>query len=110
MRKMKNYAQINSKNIVQQILVVAQDKDEAWLKSRLGGTWIETSEKIRFNLAGKGMTYDSSRDAFIPPKPFESWILNEETCHWEAPTPKPEGDFYWDEETTSWIEVTEEEN
>jgi len=68
----------------------------------LGGT------PFRKNYAGKGYTYDSSRDAFIPLKPFASWVLNETTCIWEAPVTYPtDGKNYtWDEDTTSWVEVT----
>jgi len=59
---------------------------------------------FRKNHAGIGYTYDEDRDAFIPPKPFNSWTLNEDTCHWEAPVAKPaDGELYnWNEETTSW--------
>lgn len=63
---------------------------------------------FRFNYAGLGYSYDATRDAFIPPKPFASWLLNETTCLWEAPTPMPveEGKFYrWDEPTLAWVEV-----
>lgn len=62
---------------------------------------------FRKNYAGIGYTYDPQRDAFIPPKPFNSWILNEDTCIWDPPTPMPnDGKFYyWDEGTTNWIEV-----
>jgi len=69
---------------------------------RLGGT------PFRKNYAGKGFTYDSSKDAFISPKPFASWVLNETTCNWEAPVTYPtDGKQYnWNEETTSWLEVT----
>ena len=58
----------------------------------------------RKNFAGKGYTYDASRDAFIPPKPYNSWTLNETTCLWEAPVAKPGGDniYEWNEDTTSW--------
>ena len=68
---------------------------------RLGGT------PFRKNHAGIGYTYDEDRDAFIPKKPFSSWVLNEDTCNWEAPSAKPDdGKFYvWNEETTSWDEV-----
>ena len=61
---------------------------------------------LRKNYAGKGYTYDAVRDAFIPPKPFSSWLLNEDTCQWDAPTPIPDdGKIYdWDEDTTSWVE------
>jgi hypothetical protein len=63
---------------------------------------------FRKNYAGIGYTYDSQRDAFIPPKPFNSWVLDEETCLWQAPTPMPEdGRMYaWDEETQAWVEMT----
>jgi len=65
----------------------------------------------RKNYAGIGYTYDKTLDAFIPPKPYDSWVLNEETCLWEPPTPRPDDgkDYRWDEETTSWVEVTETE-
>ena len=71
---------------------------------KLGGT------PLRKNYAGIGFTYDATRDAFIPPKPFASWLLNEDTCLWDAPTPMPQdGKFYnWDEATTSWVELAAE--
>lgn len=67
----------------------------------------DQSKSFRKNYAGVGYKYDPTRDAFIPPKPFESWTLNEETCLWEAPVPRPEhqedGPFYlWDEELGNW--------
>jgi hypothetical protein len=67
----------------------------------LGGT------PFRKNYAGKGYKYDSTRDAFIPKKPYPSWTLNEDTCNWEAPVAYPnDGNFYrWNEETTSWVLV-----
>lgn len=63
---------------------------------------------MRKNYAGVGFTYDAQRDAFIPPRPFPSWALNEDTCLWDAPTPYPtDGKLYrWDEPTLSWIEIT----
>ena len=62
---------------------------------------------VRKNQAGKGNIYDETRDAFIAPKPYASWILNEDTCHWEAPEPYPDDgkDYTWNEETTAWVEV-----
>jgi len=73
-----------------------------------GGSWKQTSYNgnIRKNYAGVGHTFDSVRDAFYEPQPFASWTLNEDTCQWEAPTPMPEDEkFYdWNEETTSWDE------
>ncbi len=61
---------------------------------------------FRKNYAGVGYTYDKTRDAFIPPQPYPSWTLNEDTCLWDAPTPRPDdGKMYsWDETTLSWIE------
>lgn len=84
------------------------------------GEWIQTSYNtyagqhknggtpLRKNYAGIGFTYDRERDAFIPPKPYSSWVLDEDTCLWDAPTPRPTsgGPYVWDEETTSW-KVTE---
>jgi hypothetical protein len=69
----------------------------------------DQSKVFRKNYAGIGYTYDQARDAFIPPKPFNSWVLNDTTCLWDPPTPMPEdGKIYvWNEETTSWQEVTE---
>jgi hypothetical protein len=73
----------------------------------------DQSKAFRKNYAGLGYTYDSERDAFIPPKPFASWILNEESCLWDAPVAMPEdagtGEppkrYTWDEDTVNWIEV-----
>ena len=73
------------------------------------GTWIQTSYNgnIRKNFAGIGHTYDLTRDAFIAPKPYASWVLNESTCQWEAPTPYPDddNDYEWDESATAWVKV-----
>jgi hypothetical protein len=85
------------------------------------GEWIQTSYNtkggvhtsggtpLRKNFAGIGYTYDAQKDAFIPPKPYASWELNEETCLWEAPTPYPDDGkkYNWNESTTSWVEDTE---
>ncbi len=73
-----------------------------------GGVHVLGGTPLRKNYAGIGFTYDSVRDAFIPPKPFASWLLNENTCQWESPIPSPnDGKYYvWDETTTSWVEVT----
>lgn len=77
--------------------------------------WKQTSynKNIRKNYAGIGFTYDATRDAFIPPKPFNSWVLDEDTCQWQAPTPIPivEGKrYYWSEDDLSWREVTNGDN
>jgi len=112
---MAHFAQLNPENIVEQVVVVHNDDapDEAtgivFLNNLFGAaTWVQTSynAKIRKNYAGVGYTYDSQRDAFIPPKPFLSWILEEETCRWVAPVAYPtDGKLYnWNEFTLTWIE------
>jgi len=74
-----------------------------------GGQHLLGGTPFRKNYAGIGFTYDPDRDAFIPPASYPSWVLNEDTCLWEPPTPKPEGDnWMWDEATVSWIESTAE--
>lgn len=72
-----------------------------------GGVHINGGTPLRMNYAGIGFTYDAQRDAFIPPKPFPSWVLNESTCLWDAPVAMPsDGKVYqWDESTVSWKEV-----
>ena len=121
---MAHFAQLNEENIVTQVIVVANqdtaDKDgvenEAigieFCTNLLGGRWVQTSynANIRKNYAGIGYKYDATLDAFIPPQPFESWTLNEETAQWEAPTPYPDDGkrYSWDEATTSWVEIVEE--
>jgi hypothetical protein len=69
----------------------------------------DQTKALRFNYAGIGFTYDDDRAAFIPPKPFDSWVLDEATCLWEAPVAYPEdgGGYGWDEETTNWILIPE---
>jgi hypothetical protein len=105
---MSHWAEIDENKIVLRVLVgnnSEPDEGEAFMNS-LGGTWVKTSynNTIRKNYAGVGMSYDEGRDAFIAPKPYASWVLDEETCRWEAPTPYPtDGIMYvWDEETTDW--------
>jgi hypothetical protein len=118
---MAHFAQINEDNIVEQVIVVHNNelldengieqelKGQQFCTNLLGGNWVQTSYNgnLRKNFAGVGYTYDSARDAFIPPKPFNSWVLNEDTCVWEAPTPMPtDGTLYsWDEDTLSWVEM-----
>jgi len=116
---MAHFAQINEENIVIQIIVVANQelfengieseaKGIAFCQSLFSGEWKQTSYNgnIRKNYAGIGYKYDNQRDAFIPPKPYSSWTLNEETCRWDAPVAYPtDGKIYiWDEPTLSWIE------
>ena len=122
---MAHFAEIDAEGTVLRVLVVAdaqEDRGQEFLADDLGlgGTWKKTSYNTvggvhtgggtpyRKNYAGIGFKYDNALDAFIPPKPFASWTLNEDTCLWEAPTPMPveEGKFFaWDEDTLSWKEV-----
>ena len=108
---MAHFAEIDENNIVTRVLVVSDDQEhrgQEFLANDLvlGGLWIQTSynSRIRKNYAGIGMSFDPVRDAFIAPQPFASWILDEETCRWEAPTPYPtDGLMYeWDETDTDW--------
>lgn len=120
---MAHYAFLDSNNIVTQVIVGKDENEdgidwEVYYGEKLGQICKRTSYNtmagqhllggtpFRKNYAGIGYTYDSDRDAFIPPKPYNSWILNEDTCCWEAPTPMPESDsderYTWNEETQSW--------
>ena len=112
---MSHWAQIDKNNIVTQVLVGPNygDEGEAFFNA-LGGTWVKTSYNgnIRKNYAGIGYTYDAARDAFIAPKPFNSWLLDEDTCQWQAPIEHPtDGLMYeWDEELTDWKPIIKEIN
>ena len=116
---MSHFAEVDSTNTVLRVIVAELD----FINSGAVGDpahWIQTSYNthggvhalggtpLRKNYAGLGYTYDISRDAFIPPKPVASWILNEDTCLWDAPVPMPtDGKMYrWDEETIQWVVVT----
>jgi hypothetical protein len=127
---MAHYAEIDALQRVIRVLVVdnvdTQDKEGTevdsigmkYLNTAFGGTWLRTSYNthggvhsldgtpFRKNYAGVGFTYDQARDAFIPPQTYPSWLLNEDTCQWDAPTPYPDDDkkYEWDEATTSWKE------
>ena len=129
---MSHFAKLDENNIVTFVTVGRQEDDglEAELTARTGDVYKQTSyntrggvhytdgvpsedqrKALRFNYAGIGFTYDEERDAFIPPKPFESWVLNEDTCLWEAPVAYPEdgNDYTWDEESGAWVVVPEAE-
>jgi hypothetical protein len=108
---MAHFAEIDNNNTVVRVLVVpddAEDRGQDYLANdlALGGTWVQTSynARIRKNYAGQGFTYDADRDAFIAPKPFDSWLLDEETCQWKAPVAYPtDGLMYkWNEDNTDW--------
>jgi hypothetical protein len=129
-----HFAKLDENNIVTFVTVGRQEDDgrEAELSARTGDVYKQTSyntrggvhytdgvpsedqtKAFRKNYAGLGYTYDAGRDAFIPPKPYNSWVLNEDTCLWDAPVPLPEDTgtgeppkmYAWDEKTTSWVEV-----
>lgn len=110
---MAHFAELDDSNVVTRVLVTDNslpDEGYQWLIDNLGGTWVKTSYNatIRKNFAGIGYTFDEARDAFIPPKPFASWVLNEDTCQWEAPVAYPtDGLAYaWNEDLGDW-EVVE---
>lgn len=122
---MAHWAQINENNKVIQVLVTSnEDEDEglSWLEENIGGRWLKTSYNtrngehlqggvpFRKNFAGIGMTYDEERDAFIPVSPKASWVLNEETCNWEPPFPRPTDGklYYWNEKEITWSEITDD--
>lgn len=123
---MAHFAKVNN-GVVQQVIVAEPEFFETFVDSS-PGEWIQTSyntrggvhyqpdsstpsedqsKALRKNYAGIGYTYDRERDAFIPPKPYASWALNEDTCLWEPPVPMPteDGPYQWDEETGAWVKV-----
>lgn len=116
---MAHFAEIHSDNTVLRVIVIhnnelidengveSESKGAAFCQNLFGGIWIQTSYNgnIRKNFAGVGYVYDAQRDAFIPPKPYASWLLDEAACTWKAPIAMPtDGSMYlWDEVTTSWI-------
>ena len=113
---MAHFAKVEN-NIVVQVIVAEQDvinsglfgNPLSWIQTSYntyGGVHILGGAPLRKNFAGIGYTYDTVRDAFITPKPYQSWVLNEQTCLWEAPISYPnDGNSYiWDEPTLSWVE------
>jgi hypothetical protein len=128
---MAHFAQIKN-NLVTQVIVVDNnsilDEQGKELESigaqfctdLFGGTWVQTSynSNIRKNYAGIGDTYDTTRDAFIAPKPYPSWLLDEGTCWWEAPVPCPDVEtdekgmpieaYHWNEELINWVLLPEQ--
>jgi hypothetical protein len=111
---MAHYAKVNN-GIVEQVIIAEAEFFNTFVDTS-PGQWLQTSYNtyggihtlggtpLRKNYAGIGYTYDSQRDAFIPPKPFASWLLDEDTCLWQAPTPMPtEGVWRWDEANLNWV-------
>jgi hypothetical protein len=124
---MAHFCKLDENNVVTQVIVVGNkdtsdasgvEKEHigaAFCERLFGGTWKQTSYNgtIRKNYAGIGYTYNADLDAFVPPKPFASWLLNEETAQWESPVAMPEdagtGEppkmYSWDEDTVNWVEA-----
>lgn len=119
---MAHYAFLDENYIVTEVIVGKDESNYDWeahygqFRGQLckrtsyntyGGQHRDGGTPFRKNYAGIGYSYDPNRDAFIPPRPFASWVIDEESCLWEAPTPMPtDGKMYsWDEETTSWVEI-----
>jgi hypothetical protein len=115
---MGHYAKVNH-GIVEKVIVAEPEFFDSFVDDT-PGTWVQTSYNtlggehklggtpLRKNFAGVGYTYDETRDAFIPPQPFDSWTLNEDTCLWESPVAYPDDSnmYNWNEETQTWDEVT----
>ena len=116
---MAHYAFLDENYIVTEVIVGKDETNFDWERhygdfrvqlckrtsyNTLGGIHLNGGNPFRKNFAGIGYTYDVNRDAFIAPKPFNSWILNEETCLWEAPIPYPNTNnlYVWNEEITNW--------
>lgn len=119
---MAHYAFLNEYNIVTEVIVGKDESNFDWEQhygqfrgqvckrtsyNTRGGEHVSGGTPFRKNYAGIGYTYDSNRDAFIPPKPYDSWTLNETTCLWDPPVPYPDdGKIYgWDEEQGAWVEA-----
>jgi hypothetical protein len=116
---MAHFAKVNN-GIVEQVIVAEPEFFETFVDTS-PGEWIQTSyntrggehpegRPLRKNYAGIGYSYDATRDAFIPPKPYASWVLNETSCLWESPVAYPtDGNMYrWDEATTAWVQVEQQ--
>ena len=111
---MAHYAILDN-NIVTQVFVGKDEGDINWEEyygairtsyNTFGGVHSEDGTPFRKNYAGIGFTYDEERDAFIPPQPYASWTLNEDTCLWDSPVPYPsEGEHEWDEDNQEWVEL-----
>jgi len=115
---MAHFAELDNNKTVLRVIVVGNDdcKDAdgneseavgvAFCENLLGGRWVQTSynHNIRKQYAGIGFTYDADADVFVAPQPFPSWTLDE-NHDWQAPVPRPEGDYYWSEDDMAWLAV-----
>jgi len=127
---MAHFAKVNN-GIVEQVIVAEPEFFDTFVDSS-PGQWIQTSyntrggvhydpatgepsadqsKALRKNYAGIGYSYDATRDAFIPPKPYASWLLNDDTCLWQAPAPYPldDGRYTWNESTQTWDAVPDQQ-
>jgi hypothetical protein len=97
---------VNNKELLNDQGIEKESLGQEFCRKLFGGNWIQTSfnSKFRKNYAGIGYTYDVVHDAFIPPRPYNSWVLDEETCLWQAPIPMPndESIYTWNENLQSW--------
>ena len=121
---MAHFAELDANNVVLRVIVIdTKDNSDAngvekehigaaFCERLFAGTWKQTSynHNFRKRYAGIGFTYNEKLDAFIPPKPYSSWVLNEETAEWDPPTPRPDdGKMYnWDDNAKQWIEIVQE--
>lgn len=106
---MSHFAEIDENNIVLRVLVgddSLPNEGKDWFEENLGGRWVQTSynANIRKNFAAVGYLFDEERDAFIAPQPFDSWVLDEDTCRWRSPVPKPEDgkEYFWNDGSQKW--------
>ena len=119
---MAHFAYVNAQGIVEQVIVAEQDvidtgifgNPSSWVQTSYnthGGVHANGGTPLRKNYAGIGYTYDAQRDAFIPPKPFSKWILDEETCLWDAPIQPPNDGLHymWNDDVGQWEQVSEAE-
>jgi hypothetical protein len=109
---MSHFAEVDESNKVIRVLVGDNNlpnEGHDWFVENLGGRWVQTSYNATFrkNYAGIGYTYDEELDAFIPPKPFDSWVLDEETCQWQSPIARPDDELFysWNESELAWEET-----
>lgn len=109
---MSHFAELDKNNIVLRVLVGNNDLPNEgldWFVQNAGGRWIQTSysASFRHKFANIGDTYNEELDAFITASPFTSWVLNDNTCEWEAPFPKPDNGlmYQWDESVLNWVKV-----
>lgn len=108
---MAHFAKLDENNIVTGVYVVGDEYELTYAEWRkeFGEMYVQTSynNRIRFNYAGIGYSYDEAKDAFIAPKPFNSWVLNENTCRWISPIAYPSDgkDYRWNEELGDWVTI-----